>query len=367
MKALAIVFKGIEEAAKKEIENIISKKAEIRPACLLFEASEEEIVRLCYKSQTLQRVISLFKSFKITDDFEKDIKDNISNCDFSLLADKTFKVECKRIGKHAFSSQDIEAYTGEVILDNVSTKVVMDNPEREIFVYIFDNDCYIGLDFCGFDLSKREYKVFTHASDFNGAVASSFLYFLGYSGKEKLLDPFCMTGTLLVEAALFSTGKSAHFFQKEKFLFNKFLEIDLTKFDEDKEAGNIFGFDSLMHNISSAKKNSKIAGISQKINFSRIDVDWLDTKFGENEIDIILTKPKEPSKVVSEKDATRLLKELFHQASFVLKKDGKMGLILEKPDFAKPLAENFKLEKEIEIMQGKKKFYFLIFCKTLVD
>jgi putative N6-adenine-specific DNA methylase len=368
MKALAVVFPGTEEAASMEIKKIIGKSVKIDDSVVIFDASDKDIAKLCYKAQTLQRVIGLFSGFPISEDFgkfEKEIVKNLDVKDYKDLENKTFKVKCKRVGEHGFQSKDVEAFVGSVILKSVDAKVKMNGVDREIFVYIFNNMCYIGLDFCGFDLSKREYKVFTHSTDFNGAIASSFLYYLDFKG-EKIVDPFCTNGTLMIEASLINSGKSVHYFNKEKFLFRKFLDVDVGKFDGVcKDKCEIYGYDSLMRNVSSAKKNAKIAGVDKLINFSRVDVDWLDTKFNEGEVGAILTKCPEPSKTFAEKDASKLIKELFHQAKFVLEKKGKIGLICEKVDFIKGCVEEFSIKKEIEVMQGKKKMWFLIFKKTI--
>ena len=34
-----------------------------------------------------------------------------------------------------------------------------------------------------------------------------------------------------------------------------------------------------------ARKNAKIAGIDKQINFSRVDIEWLDLKFKKNSVD----------------------------------------------------------------------------------
>ena len=58
-------------------------------------------------------------------------------------------------------------------------------------------------------------------------------------------------------------------------------------------------------------------------------------------------------------------REFFYQAEFILKKKGKIVLISKQTEDLENAAAayKFKLKKKIEVMQGKQKFYILIFGK----
>ena len=56
------------------------------------------------------------------------------------------------------------------------------------------------------------------------------------------------------------------------------MDFDFDKFNSKFDKANIFAFDSQFRHIDAAKKNSKIAGINKNINFSRTEIEWLDTK-----------------------------------------------------------------------------------------
>ncbi|MBI5253996.1 MAG: tRNA 4-thiouridine(8) synthase ThiI [Euryarchaeota archaeon] len=61
----------------------------------------------------------------------------------SLEGKKSFALRVRRTGKHAFTSQDIARKLGAKVQEKSLIKVELKNPEREIFVEIRDNDCYI--------------------------------------------------------------------------------------------------------------------------------------------------------------------------------------------------------------------------------
>jgi len=60
-----------------------------------------------------------------------------------LAKGKRFAVRVKRAGKHAFTSRDMEAKLGSIILESTKAKVDLENPDITFFVEIRDEDAYI--------------------------------------------------------------------------------------------------------------------------------------------------------------------------------------------------------------------------------
>jgi len=385
MKALAITSKGIEDITSKEINEILNKKSEIKNSCLVFDAELIELCTLCYKSQSITRVLSSFDSFKFKDNDEffkliKIIVDKI-NLDDWLDKDKTFRVSCSKVDNDSISSEEINAEVGGFIIDNVKKKnkyepkVNLDNPDIIFYVFISDNDCFFGIDFAGIDLSKREYKVFSHPTALKGTVAYAMLRIADYKKDEILLDPFTGSGTIPIEAALYSSNISVNHFRKDRFSFLKLKCFSAINFDDffnkidKKKTANkkpkINAFDSQFRFVDATKKNAKIAGVDKLINFSRMEIEWLDTKMDKNSIDKIVTNPPAISKHTNLKDIEKLYNEFFYQAEFVLKKKGKMAVIAKSPEELKKAAEKhkFKVADEKQIWLGKQESKALVFTK----
>ncbi len=65
-------------------------------------------------------------------------------CEERLRNVKTFAVRVKRVGRHDFTSKDLERSLGSVILKNFpNLKVDLENPEKTIYVEIRNDDCYV--------------------------------------------------------------------------------------------------------------------------------------------------------------------------------------------------------------------------------
>jgi 23S rRNA G2445 N2-methylase RlmL len=298
----------------------------------------------------------------------------IEKIDFSTFIAKktTFAARCERIGSHEFSSQEIEGKTGEIIIEKTkkekkyTPKVELENPDATVYVYIFNNECYIGIDLIGFDLSKRQYRVFVHPTSLKATIAFCLLKIADIKQGQKILNPFCGDGTIPIEAALHLSGFSVNYYNKDKFAFLKlkqFKDIDLEKFDEKTfSVDNIYGYDSLLRNVKAAQKNAKIAGINKLINFSKIDIEWLDTKFGKGEIEKIITFSPSLTKRKDKKELEKLYKEFFYQADFILEKKGVIVMVTKSPQLIKEkaLEAGFKVAQELETAQGKEKLAFFV-------
>jgi 23S rRNA G2445 N2-methylase RlmL len=206
----------------------------------------------------------LLDEFKI-----KKIEDlkRISDIDFSkYLKNKKFAARSEIINNE-LSSAEVEKTTG----DYIEAKVDLDNPDIVVFVYIYKDNCYVGIDFSG-DISKRDYKIFTTRDDLKGTIAYALVRLSGYSSDEIFLNKNAKSGTIAIEAALFGSGKSVHYFNKEKFLFLKFLKIDLSKFDKKEKKIQVYAEDSPGY-LKAVKKNAKIAGV--EIKFDKIKADCI--------------------------------------------------------------------------------------------
>lgn len=381
MKAIAITHKGIEDIAALEIKELIKVNSKVKKTVVLFEPKKMiDLCTLAYKAQSIIKVIYLFDEFKIQADFNeilKTIKKRIKKIDFNkwLDKDKSFKVLCRHLTNDDFSSQDIEKETGAFIINNIKEKksyeqkVDLENPDLIFYVYIFDKNCYLGIDFCGFDLSKRDYKVFSSASDIKGTIAYSLLRIAGYKKEKKLLDPFCSSGVIPIEAALYNKG-SVNYYRKDDFAFLKLKPFEKKDFEqfftklnkkEDKTKPLIFASDQQLYHIRSAKKNAKISAVNKEIEFSRADLEWLDTRFDKNEIDLIAAKP-----MFSKYDLKRTKKtydEFFYAAKYILSEKGKIALISRLADLLKESAEKhgFKITDERAVWQGQQKLEIIVF------
>lgn len=86
------------------------------------------------------------QSFSSCDEVSlEDLESKVLNFAKTKLEDEnTFALRVRRVGEQSFTSQDVAAELGEKILEQQpQLKVNLDRPEKEIFIEIRDDDCYI--------------------------------------------------------------------------------------------------------------------------------------------------------------------------------------------------------------------------------
>jgi len=150
-------------------------------------------------------------------------------------------------------------------------------------------------------------------------------------------------------------------FHKDKLAFSHFSSVSY-QFPEFKVPAvqpTIFGFSHLLNDIKSAQKNAKIAGVHKLISFSKVEADWLDIKFKDVQVDRIITKIFFTQHTKKEKSA----EELFHQATLVLKKKGKVGILTNDADKMTEIAvkHGFTQEKRQQVWAGKKELTAVVY------
>lgn len=373
MEGFLITPKGFEDIAIKEIEHILKKNSKkIFPGTLTFDATHEEICELTYKSQSAKRVGMLIKSFKIRtlDDLNKEkiVWPQIIGDEKTIM-----KSECERFGEHDFQSPQVERKIGELVTNHFKDKKININLHdytHQIYVYIEDENCLIGMDYSGFDLSKRDYKLFQTINSLNGNIAFALTQIADYTTKKRILNPYCNDGTIAIEAALFGSKKSPNYYRKKKLLFRYMnqgvFEELLEKWDEkisDKEL-EIYAYDEIQAHTKATDKNAKIIGVHKIFKVSKLEVEWLELRFKKNVDSIISTVPSESKSIPADK-ARKIAHELMYQAAYVLKKGGKIILLEHKEGFFEEEAakEDILLIEKKEVFIGKQKMILMIFKK----
>ncbi|MEK6886896.1 MAG: THUMP domain-containing protein [Nanoarchaeota archaeon] len=365
MNAFAITNPGLEEYSTKEISELIKAKTVIEDSVVLFDCDEQKLVYLCYKTQSLIKVCSLLEKIKM-----KKLEDLKTKIDFTKIIskNKTFRVKFVKQGDVSLSSQEVEPYLGEVIFNQFKGKIKasMDNPDYIVYVYLFNSNCYIGIDYSGFDLSKRDYRVFANPRSYHANINYILLKIAELKETDTLLDLFCLSGETGIEAALYLTKRSPNYFGKKNFAFNKFFKFNFDKVDKEikKTKSKIVLSSPTMGDVKCAQKNAKIASVEKSIDFTRQDIEWIDFKFKKKEsVDKIVSNIPCPSANISEQQMKKVYDFFFFQVKELLSKKGKVVVLGKDLSYLKKTAKNVKLKKEIKFMNGKDELEIAVFEK----
>ncbi len=116
----------------------------------------------------------------------------------------SFRITTNRSGDHPFSSYEVQREAGAVINRLYGTPVDLEHYELELRVDVIEHYCLIGLQRTREPLDRRFPWRFRPRVTLRTPLAFAMLQRAGVlqeHGPRRLLDPFCGSGTILVEAA----------------------------------------------------------------------------------------------------------------------------------------------------------------------
>lgn len=332
---LALTHRGMEDLLAKELTNTEAKNITLDEECVLFSTTDlSSLCAIIYQLRTATGALQLLT----TDNPEK----AIANIDFNMLVDKTFAVQ----GENA-------ATLGGLIKDKTGATVNLTNPDIIFTTHSTSKKKYFGIDICGTDLGKRDYRIFLGPTSIKGSLAYGLCLLAGWKKGKSLLDPFCQSGVIPIEAALAARNKPISFHTKKKLACNNFINTDVfTNIDKNilpEENFHIYAFDPHFKHISATQKNAKIAQVNKCITYSRQDTDWVDLKLGKETIDCIITTTP-PPRDLKKND----LHSLFKRAKALMRKNSIFVILTQnKQEEIKTAAKEWILQEQRTIWQGQ--------------
>ena len=141
-------------------------------------------------------------------------------------------------------------------------------PEQGVYVRVAD-DVSISLDVGGL-LHKRGWRTEQGKAPLRENLAACLLVAAGFAGEGPLLDPFCGSGTIPIEAALLATGRSP-FTRDRVFAADAWPCAPRMVEAPGGRSGVIAGSDSSTMEIDRARRNAQRAGVAIDLDVRPID------------------------------------------------------------------------------------------------
>ena len=234
---------------------------------------------------------------------------------------------------------------------------------------IVNDTCRFMIDTSGAGLHKRGYRPLTHEAPIRETLASGMLTYAKYQpyGNEALVDPFCGSGTIVIEAARtacgIAPGRDRHFAYEDLPYIGKapyMRALEEARDNEDTEPMDdcyFFGSDIDPKAIESAKRNAEAAGVGQLTRFRICDANKMTPEYMGKLTNLprqlVITNPPYGGRLMTPEDAARLYKLIDRN---YLTKDGfcKKGLRLSviTPENAFEDATGHKADKRVKLYNG---------------
>ena len=272
--------RGLEAPLSQELEQLKCQDIRAVDGGVACKGGMEQVYRINLHSRTASRVLlRLTKSgYRSEQDIYKAAK-NIRWTDWFDL-EQTFKVKVE--GKRAqvksldFVGLKIKDAVCDVFRDACGARpsVGKIRPDIRIHAFIDERDIQIFIDTSGEALFKRGYRQDTGEAPMRENLAAGLLLLAGYDGTQPFQDPFCGSGTIVIEAAWIATRRAPGLIRR--FGFEKLKNFDAAlwkKLQHEAETqirpapAPISGSDNDRHMIRAAVANAQAAEVDTFIRF----------------------------------------------------------------------------------------------------
>ena len=284
-KIIAKTFQGLEEVLAKELINLGANNVELGRRMVSFTGDKEMLYKANFCTRTAVKILMPIKEFKATDADE--VYEEAKKVDWEQYMDvkSTFLVDSVIFSENFRHSKFVAYRVKDAIADYWREKtdgerpnVGISNPDLRVNVHIAEDEVTLSLDSSGESLHQRGYKTATVPAPLNEVLAAGLIMLTGWNGECDLIDPFCGSGTILIEAALIAMNVYPGVFRKE-YAFEKWKDFDADLFDriynddsQEREFDHkIYGYDINRQAVQIATDNVLNAGVKDVVSVEQRD------------------------------------------------------------------------------------------------
>jgi putative N6-adenine-specific DNA methylase len=207
---LAVAPPGLEDLVARELRDLGIARPRVIAGGATFQASPDDIQRANLHLRIASRVIVRLAEFRATNFGELERLARRVEWERVLAADAPFRlrVTCRK-SRLYHSDAVAQRVAGAVVARTSAVLDTGDDPDAEpasdaqLLVVRFQHDvCTISADTSGDLLHRRGYRQAVTAAPLRETLAAAMLAGAGWAGHRALVDPFCGSGTIAIEAAL---------------------------------------------------------------------------------------------------------------------------------------------------------------------
>lgn len=214
--------------------------------------------------------------------------------------------DCQAIIKKAAAARLGQAYGLQWLPESGET--------YQIQFSIMKDQAELFLDTSGAGLHKRGYRAVGNDAPLRETLAAAMVNLARYRGRDIFVDPFCGSGTIVIEAALTALNRAPGL--NRGFAAEKWGCIPAEIWRQERTAAmdrefrgeyRIFGSDNDPHSLNIAIANAKKAGVSHLIHFSEADATRLTLPV---EGGVMVCNPPYGERMLEQRSAQRLYQQL---------------------------------------------------------
>lgn len=278
---------GLEAVLKREIIDLGYDIRHVEDGRVTFTGDAEAVCRANIGLRTAERVlieVGRFKAMTFDELFEA-----VKAIEWESFIPKNGRfwvTKANSVNSKLFSGSDVQSIVKKAVVERLKGVYKVewfdeDGEDYPIRVSIIKDEVSIGLDTTGNSLHKRGYRPAAGKAPISESLAAALIMLTPWHGDRILVDPFCGSGTFVIEAAMMATNIAPG--MHRRFTAQKWDNlIDGREweyaFDEAKEnvrtniRCDIQGYDVDGEVLRLARENARRAGVDGMIHFQQRDV-----------------------------------------------------------------------------------------------
>lgn len=291
---------GIEAITKRELKSLGYGDIPSYNGRMNFIGKMLDIARCNMFLRTANRVRIILAEFK-AETFDE-LFDKVYALDFKeiLPYDAIVAVEAKSVKSKLFAMSAIQSVVKKAIVKKMTgyygTQTMPESGERYSFeLSLVEDNATLSLDTSGDGLHKRGYRQKVWIAPMRETMAAAIILNSFYRADRVLIDPFCGSGTIPIEAALIATNTAPGL--NRSFAFEKIYNAPEVLSIARQEAQDkiirdlplrIYGYDIDSRAIRLSYEHAERAGVKSSIHFEKRDMRDVTSRYAHG---IIITNP----------------------------------------------------------------------------
>jgi len=279
MELFAVSQPGLEGVTAEELKGL-GIEGKVVPGGVEFEGNLREIYLTNLWLRSANRVLLRLCRFKAKHFAELVRKAAKCNWEDYITEKLPIKVRATSKRSKLYHTKAIEERVLRAIKERLGfePKRAKYEDEGTSVIVRFENDvCTISVNTSGAPLHKRGYRVCEVEAPLRENLAAAMVLISGWRGEFPLIDPFCGSGTIPIEASLIAGNVPPG--RNRKFAFMEWRNFDenlwrelLTEADGKRKEVSvpILGFDIDPQAVECSIKNSEKAGVSEFVQFKNL-------------------------------------------------------------------------------------------------
>ena len=294
---------GLEAVLKKEITDLGYDIVSVEDGKVTFAGDAQALCRANIFLRTAERVLLKVGSFH-AETYEELFQGTkaLPWADYIPKNGKFWVAKAASVKSKVFSPSDIQSVMKKAMVEGMKNTYRADwfsesGDAYPVRAFLLKDEVTVGLDTTGESLHKRGYRKLTAKAPIAENLAAALIMLTPWRGDRILVDPFCGSGTIPIEAAMMAAnmapGMNRNFTAEnwthiaDRKCWYRTVDEAESLIDMDVET-DIQGYDIDDDMVSIARANAKLAGVEQLIHFQRRSVEQLShpKKYG-----FIITNP----------------------------------------------------------------------------